>query len=99
MHASSFSEGDVVGFRRSHLGGMAEYLMLEVEGVRKYGVGPFRVNAIVEDRNGIQLHISTESGEEAILPMRWFISWKNHPHAILIETLKQRRRSVLQDKP
>lgn len=78
MRAGSFSEGDVVGFRCSHFGGMAEYLMLQTEGVAKYGRGPFRVKGTVEDRNGIQLHVSTEGGGEAILPMKWFIHWESH---------------------
>ena len=75
----SFPKGDAVGFRKSRFGSMAEYLMLQIEGVAKYGAGPFRVKGIVEDRNGIQMHVETETGEDPILPASWFIDWKIHP--------------------
>ncbi|GEM_PF-4140286 len=76
MPQISFPEGAVVGFRRSRFGGMAEYLMLQVECVAKYGRGPFRVKGVVEDRNGTQLHIQTPAGAEDILPIRWFVDWE-----------------------
>ena len=70
-----FSDGDVVGFRRSGLN-KTEHAILETEGVIKYGWGPFRVKGTVEDRNGRQLHIDTNFGKDALLPTAWFIPWE-----------------------
>ena len=76
MPHESFFEGDRVGFRRSRFGSMAGYLMFQVEGVAKYGWGPFRVLEVIEDRNGSQLLVSIDdNGGDAILPKEWFIPW------------------------
>jgi len=72
-----FVEGDVVGFRPFWLG-KVENIILKVDGVKKYGWGPFRVKGIVEDRNGVQLHIQTHAGTEDILPIRWFVDLETH---------------------
>lgn len=73
-----FAEDDVVGFRPMGLG-KAEKMFFEAEGVEKHGWGPFRVKGIVEDRNGSQLHVSVNNGQDAILPTNWFIPWAIHP--------------------
>ena len=70
-----FSDGDMVGFCLSGLE-KAEKVVFETDGVGKHGRGPFRVKGIVEDRNGGQLHIDTNSGEDAIFPATWFVLWE-----------------------
>ena len=74
-----FTAGDVVGFRPYGLGKI-ENDFLNTEGIKRHGWGPFCVKDVVEDRNGNQLHvsISTERGQDFILPTRWFIHWDTH---------------------
>ena len=86
MPQINFAKGDVVGFRRlkrpqsGDIGSHAEYLIWEIECVEKFGWGPFQIKDTMEDRNGVQLHVMTSDGEEAIFPARWFMLWEQHPH-------------------
>lgn len=52
----------------------AEGFFCRTEGVEKYGNGYFVVQEVIEDREGVHLHVvDPGTHQDVILPSRWFV--------------------------